>query len=747
MLNRRTPRTVGEKPQKRRRVWRTLIIGAGIVAVLLAVNARYPSFLSRTELQLLDLRLKAQRRRKPLGIVAVAAVDDKSLKKLGQWPWPRAVLGGLVTALKDYKVSVVGFDMVFSEADGYDQQRGEIVNRLKAINISEAEGRAIVGPSNDAIFASALHAQGSTIMGFPFASHHLVRNNERYPMAGFLKTMVPPPPIAYGLVRAAAGTPPAVPSAFGYLPSIAAIREAVSGSAYFDINSDPDAIIRAQMMVIRFNGRYYLPLSLAMVWLYRGSPLVALDLDDYGVMGVSIGDKSIPVDEIGQMLINFRGSGNVFPNYSAVDIIEHRIPAPELAGKLVLVGATARGLGDRVSTPFDGDCPGVQVHATVIDNLMAGDFIHRSLLNELFARFAAVVMGLAVTFAIALLTERQSAAAAALLAIGYVFLTHFALVHSGLVLNLAFPLVTLGVTYSGLAGYRYATEGIEKRRLRLAFEHYLHPQVIESILDRPDTVKLGGELRHLSILFADIVNYTARAEREKPEDLVALLNSYLTTMTDLILTSGGVVDKIRGDGVMAFWGAPVEVPNPSRLAIDCGIAMLEELKRLRARDPRFTDIDIGVGIATGEAVVGNFGGERRFDYSAIGDVVNLASRFESLTRQFKAHLLVTKETFAEAGDFYIVREVGLVKVKGKSQAASMVEVVGHKDAGIEPAYYTRFADALTLVRNGQPNEAREAFECLLKEKPEDHMVEMFLERLRSLSGIAQREIVFEFDVK
>lgn len=715
--------------------------------VLLAVNARYHSLLARTELQLLDLRLKALRQREPVGIVAIAAVDDKSLKKLGQWPWPRAVLGRLVTALKDYKVSVVGFDMVFSEPDAYDQQRSEIVTRLKAKNIGEDESRSIVGPANDAIFAAALHAQGSSIMGFPFASHHLIRDNQRYPLAGFLKAIVPPPPIEYGAVRRAPGPAPAVPIAFGYLPGIPIIREAVRGSAYFDINSDPDAIIRAQMMVIRFNGRYYLPLTLGMVWLYRGCPLISLDLDDYGVTGISIGDKNVPVDEIGQMLINFRGAGNVFPTYSAVDIIERHVPAPQLAGKLVLVGVTARGLGDRVSTPFDGDSSGVQVHATVIDNLMAGDFIHRSLLNELFARFAACVMGLAMSFAFAFLTERQSGAAAGLLAMGYLFFTHFTLVHSGLVLNLGFPLVTLGVTYSGLAGYRYATEGIEKRRLRLAFEHYLHPQVIESILDKPDTVKLGGELRHLSILFADIVNYTARAEREKPEDLVALLNSYLTTMTDLILTSGGVVDKIRGDGVMAFWGAPVQVPNPSRLAIDCGLAMLEELRRLRARDQRFTDIDIGVGIATGEAVVGNFGGERRFDYSAIGDVVNLASRFESLTRQFKAHLLVTKEAFAEAGDLYIARDVGLVKVKGKSQAASMVEVVGRKDDGIDSGYYDRFARALMLGRNGQAHEGCSALEQLFRERPSDHIVEMYLGRVRLNPDVLKHEMVFEFDTK
>jgi adenylate cyclase len=550
------------------------------------------------------------------------------------------------------------------------------------------------------------------------------------------------------MVRGAPGAHPAVPTAFGYLPDIPVIREAARGSAYFDANSDPDAVIRSQMMVIRFNAHYYLPLSVAMVAsLFPHPPLISLGLDSYGVAGVSISNEEIPVDDLGQMLINFRGPGNTFPRYSAVDIIEHRIPAAELAEKLVLVGVTARGLGDRVSTPFDEDSPGVEVHANVIDNLITGDFLHRLRLNELFARISACVIGLAVSLAVAFLTERQSAVAAALLAVGYLALAQLALAYLGLVLNVLLPLFTLGVTYTGLAGYRYATEGVEKRRLRLAFEHYLHPQVIESILDKPDTVKLGGELRYISILFADIINYTARAEREKPEDLVALLNAYLTTVTDLILRSGGVVDKIRGDGVMAFWGAPAEVPNPSRLAIDCALAMLEELKMLRDRDPRFADVDIGIGIATGEAVVGNFGGERRFDYSAIGDTVNLASRFESLTRQFKAHLLVTEAAFTEADGLYVAREVGLVKVKGRAQVVRMIEVIGGKIGGKDDGINVGFTQALMLVRGGQSHEARGALERLLKDKPSDQVVRMYLDRLCSVSDGSEHEVVFEFDSK
>jgi adenylate cyclase len=291
------------------------------------------------------------------------------------------------------------------------------------------------------------------------------------------------------------------------------------------------------------------------------------------------------------------------------------------------------------------------------------------------------------------------------------------------------------------------TEGLEKRHLRNVFEHYLHPEVIQSVVDDPDSFKLGGERRHLSILFADIINFTSRAESSNAEELVALLNVYMTRMTDLILQSGGVVDKLMGDGIMAFWGAPAEVPNTARCAIDCALAMLRGLGELRQHDERFKDLDIGIGIATGEAIVGNFGGERRFDYSVIGDVVNLASRVEGLTRQLKVHLLVTRETYSEAGDAYIARGIGLVKVKGKQQAVALVEVIAHASDGVDPGYLHRFEQVLGAIRSGSSGQAYSDLSDLAQEHPDDRVVQLYLERIASATGVNPAEIVLEFDSK
>jgi adenylate cyclase len=298
-----------------------------------------------------------------------------------------------------------------------------------------------------------------------------------------------------------------------------------------------------------------------------------------------------------------------------------------------------------------------------------------------------------------------------------------------------------------LAGYRYIAEGRERRKDRAAMGHYLHPDVLSSVLDSPEGLKLGGERRHLAIMFADIVSFTARAERTEPEDLVAMLNTYMTSMTDVILESKGLVDKLMGDGIMAFWGAPNAIENPSRASIDCALQMLDNLYALQRDDPRFADLDIGIGIATGDVIVGNFGGENRFDYSVIGDSVNFASRLEGLTRHFKVHLLVSRQTWTEAGAGFVGRELGLVKVKGKQILVPIVDVAGRENDSVDPLFYRRFDSALKKIRDGAATVAIDDLKLLGAERPDDTPVRLYLEKLASNSGEAPTEMVFEFDRK
>ncbi len=477
----------------------------------------------------------------------------------------------------------------------------------------------------------------------------------------------------------------------------------------------------------------------------RNRAPMGLRFDADGVAGLRIGGTQIPVDELGRMVVHFRGPPGTIPWYSIADIIDHRVAPNALKDRIVIIGLTAHALGDRFDTPVGADFPGVEIQANATDNVLTGDFLlHNGRLSEV-EKFAGLLIGIAISFVAAYMTAISGATIAIILGAGYFLYATHLLNADGEILGFVFPLMVLVLTYIFVMSWRYFAEGAEKRHLRHVFEHYLDPDVIASVVDNPTGLKLGGERRHLSILFSDIVNFTSRAERSDPEPLVALLNTYMTVMTNLILQSGGVVDKLMGDGIMAFWGAPMALENPAREAIKCALRMMEELAALARRDERFVDLKIGIGICTGEAVVGNFGGEQRFDYSVIGDTVNLASRLEGLTRPFKVGILANRPTLEEAGDGFITREIGLVKVKGKDVLVPVVEIVALEGNGVDPGYYQRFASAIAMLRKGDSPEAE--LRGLLRDRPNDQVIAMCLERLHPSDGHPPNEMIFEFDTK
>ncbi len=727
--------------------WRAFLFGIVLLGLMFVAHDRFRGAFERMDLIAYDLRINTITPRRSSGMVAIATIDDRSIAQLGQWPWPRLVLARLVDALKDYKVAVIGFDAIFSEADNGDVTRGKIGEKLAGLGLKHDAIGEVLGPGNDQAFAAAMKSQGLTVLGYPFQSHNSEVLSASVTTAGYLDKIRPPAPLAYSIVRQAPGKPHDLIQANAYLPPYVVLDDGAHSTGYVDVDADADGEIRSVMTVIRFDGRYFTPLFIAVADAYAGGAPMVLGLDPDGVSTVSIAGERIPVDDNGMMLVNFRRGANPFPSYSISDIIDRRIAPEKLAGKIVLVGATAHGLGDRGVTPVDPDMPRVEIHANAIDNMIQGDFIRRPIEAQEIALGAAILIGVVMSLGVAWLSAPLSAALGAILLVGYYAYAQARLLNDGLVIGVVFPLLTAIVIYTFLAGYRYITEGREKHHLRVAFGHYLHPDVISAVVDQRDGLKLGGERRHMSILFADIVNYTGLSERTDPVALVALLNDYMTKMTDHIMESGGVVDKIRGDGIMAFWGAPLAVADHARAAIDSGLAMLTELEDLRKHDPRFAEIDIGVGIATGEAIVGNFGGQRRFDYSVIGDTVNLASRLEGLTRQFKVHLLVSRVTYTEAGAGFIGRELGLVKVKGKELLVSIVDVAGRVNDSVDPAFYRRFGDALTMIRAGDVFSARQELERLGEERPNDTPVRMYLDRLAADPEHPPADMVFEFESK
>jgi adenylate cyclase len=721
---------------------RAITISLGLSAILAAtwLKQHYPKVFEWAELKASDVRLYRGTLPKPTGNVVIAAIDDKSIGELGRFPWPRRIEARLVDALLSYKAAVVGFDVAFTERDPADLE----LERLRRSGISQRVLLDILGGSNDLAFAQALRQQGSTFLGYFFSSHHLTTETAT-PLASFRPKLVEPPPLAYNMTFRVPGTKQQNYFAEGYLPPIQLLNSAARGTGYVDIDEDWDGTARSYPAVITFDGRDCVPLFLEMADAYLGGPPLILRIDSDGVSGILIGSRRIPVNPRGAMMLHFRGPPGTMPRLSVADIVNHRVPAAALERKAVLVGVTAHAIGDRVVAPVSGDFSGVELQATAIDNVLAGDFIYKSMYLSALERTATWILGAIATLAAAFMTALTSALVVLALALSYLGYAIWELDSKGRLVGLVFPFTTLFITYLIIISYRYFAEGREKRYIRSAFELYVNPDYVASLVEDSAVLKLGGERRHLSILFADIMEFTSRAERSEPEPLVALLNTYMTAMTNVIFDSGGVVDKLMGDGIMAFWGAPLAVENPARDAINCAIGMIGALKELAARDPRFADVRIGIGVATGDVIVGNFGGEKKFDYSVIGDTVNLASRLEGLTRQFKVEILVDRQTYLEAASDYVAREIGLVKVKGKGQLVAVVEIAGHMGDGVDPMPYRRFSEALALLRQGQS--PRADLYDLQRERPEDQVIAMCLERLQAAGNEPLREMVFEFATK
>jgi adenylate cyclase len=738
-----------EEPKKRRPGRRfhrtTFVLGLAVTAGFLLLFAVYPRLLVSLELKVSDVRLRAKPHRPFSNKVVIVAIDNKSVEQIGRWPWDRWTLATLEQAFIDYKVKVVAYDVLFDERDPVDVERDALTVKLRTLQLTDQDIYGILGPRNDHLFADAIRAQGRTILAYNF-SDHTVGTAPPTTQADYLTKVIDPKPMSWN-VKTDPGAAPKLMSAGGYRPPLQILNSAAKKAGFVDADSDDDGVFRREMTAISFDGRQWAPLFIAALWAYEDQPPRELTIGAAGITQAVLGDTNIPVDELGRMMVSYRPPGTI-PHHSASDVINHLVNNDDLAGKIVLVGVTGTGLGDRAVTPVGNEYPRVEMHANAIETILSRDFVRDSKTETLvMERVWAVLLGIAVSIATAWLSAAWSVAAMLVLIGSYFGFAQFMLLQRGVMLGMVLPFVTTGGAVVILLGYRYITEGREKGHLRHVFEHYLHPDVIASVVDNPQGLRLGGERRHVAILFADIVGFTSLAERSDPAQLVAMLHVYMTRMTNIILESGGVVDKLMGDGIMAFWGAPYEVENPARRAIDAALQMGAALESLRREDPRFLNLEVGIGIATGDPIAGNFGGERRFDYSLIGDSVNFASRLEGLTRKFGVRFLVSKDAFTEAGWPYIARDIGLVKVKGKASLVAIMEVVGRRDDGFDPAFYDQFERTVELLKEGDADQAKAQLEEMLAAHPNDEVVSLYLAKLNESHDHPPREMVFEFETK
>ena len=657
----------------RRRIVFLVIAGFSALVGLILYRETFP-FVQQVDLRLKDARFALRGAQRPTAPVTVVAIDNRSIKELGRWPWSRELTARLINAAARQGARVIALDMVFSEPQG------------------EAPDRAL---------ATSVTAAGNVVMGYffrdepqpddPQALEQLARSRVAFlRVAPGVETISLP---AYEQVDANTKTMGKGAADFGYFNQLA----------------DTDGLYRSIPLLMLFRGNVYPSLALSAVSRYFGEPL-KVDIEQFGVSSVKLGNLTIPVGEQGKLSLAYYGPGGAIPTVSAVDVIEGRLPGGALKDRIVFVGVTETGVADLRATPLDPVFPGVEIHATFAANALEQMFLARDsrTLGIEMAAIALLPLFLALLLA-AVPGALWGLAGFSLLATGYLGMNFHLFSAQRLDLSIAYPLLPLVLTYLGGESYRNLVVERKGRNLRKAFSTYLSPDLVAEIAKNPDSLKLGGEKRVISVIFTDIRGFTSLSEKLAPEELVTLLNRYLSPMTRIVMEERGTLDKFIGDAVMAFYNAPLFVPDHAARACRSALRMLEELARLNVQleADGMPTIKIGIGIHTGEAVVGNMGADIRFDYTAIGDSVNLASRLEGLTKQYGVSAIVSDETRYQAGEGFYFCELDLVRVKGKQKPVAIYELM-KENSMISDS----FAKGLKLYRERDFDGAFRIFEHL-----------------------------------
>jgi adenylate cyclase len=690
-LRRKETQSEGRSPRK---LLQGLAVGAA--AGLIALALELPGWLSGFEEKTWDPRVRLLARPAlTTPQVALILLDQQSLdwgsKENGlSWPWPREVYSYVIDFCRRAGAKAVAFDVLFTEPSVY-------------------------GVEDDAALASAAAGYGRFVAAvFPGEQG----SAERWPDA------VPPSQLVVeGLDRWIASERPAD---FAFARAAFPFEGLASGArvlANVNFQPDDDGVFRRAALLSVFDGKALPSLALgAYLAAAEGPTEVSIRP---GVL--TIDGRRIPIDGDGRAILRYRFREATHEAYSAAAVIQSDLQLqardkpsvdPELLrGRYVLFGFSAPGLKDLRPSPVAGNAPGVEINATMLDNILAADFAADA--SPALAIAATLVVALAAGMAAAL----ASGAAQNILAYAIFLPLPFALAVGAYPLRIWLPLVgpELAVVLTLVSDnlLNYVTEGRQKRYIKGAFKQYLSPAVIEQLIAHPERLKLGGERRELSIFFSDLQGFTGISEGLSPEELTALLNEYLTAMTDIIQDEGGTIDKYEGDAIIAFWNAPIEQPDHAvravRAALRCQAKLAEMRPGLKARVGK--ELWKRIGLNSGPAVVGNMGSHTRFDYTMLGDAVNLASRLEGINKQFGTYTMMSKATRDLAGDAFAARELSRVAVVGRTEPVTVYEPLLPEQAAARRALLAAFAEALDAYYAGDFARAEGRFAALAAEDP------------------------------
>jgi adenylate cyclase len=648
-----------------------------LLFALVPLRIADPPPIEELRLRTFDLFQVMRPREQTVRPIVIADVDEASLKEIGQWPWPRTVIADLVTRLREYGAAAVGFDIVFAEPDRMSP--AVAASSFRGLDAQTREKLAAL-PSNDTIFAGAIRKAGGIVVGQAGAAAPATGNDaEATLQTGFAIRGPDPRPFLVTFP--------------GLLRNIPAIEQAAAGRGLFSINPERDGIVRRVPVVMDAQGGLVPSLTIEMLRVVSRAGAILIRTDQTGVRAVAVPGLEVPTDKNGQFWVHFNGHDPA-RYVSAADILNGRVPADRFRGRLVLIGTSAVGLLDIKTTPVEPAMPGVEVHAEILENVLTKSLLASpgyAIGGEIVA---AVVFGLAIIVAAPMLPAGIVVALGAILIAGLIGISWYFFVEHHLLIDFTYPLISCWLIYLVLTFVNYFREQQQRQQIRSAFGFYLSPPLVEQLARSPEKLVLGGEERRMTILFSDVRGFTTISEHYKddPQGLTQLMNRFLTPLTNAIIERRGTIDKYIGDAIMAFWNAPVDDDEHEANACDAALEMLAraevlngELKReAEASGGVYMPLRIGIGLNSGPCVVGNMGSDFRFNYSVLGDTVNLASRLESRTKDYRLSLVIGSRTAERAKEKFATMEIDLIQVKGKKQPELVFTVLGRAEVAEDP---------------------------------------------------------------
>ncbi len=583
--------------------------------------------------------------------IIIVDIDGRSVSKLGRYAqWDRIYYPRLLEYLEQGGAAAIGFDIIF------DQDKWN--------------------PGQDSVFIAVTDSLDNIYNALYFGQSDSM--NWRYRM------MQEPEGLEYERFR------------YRLLDNALLLRQeermenefigllnASTGLGHVNFDADQDGVVRSIHLFTSFNQNLYPTLTLKMFMDQTGTDQIRLAGDSHlELLRQDSVQFRIPVNAYGEMLINYFGGFKTFRYISFYDVLEHRIPAEFFSGKYILVGTSLAGLFDLRSVPFLQAFPGVEIHANILNTLIEQKFVHR--VSGTTSLIILAIFGTILGLMIGLFPPLISILISLLVAIGHIFISTVLLIQTNTWIEMLNPLLTIVVAFAAIYTYRFMTEERNKRFIRNTFSHFVTRSVVDELLANPDKIKLGGEKKNCTVFFSDVAGFTTISEQLQPEELVALLNEYLTAMTNIVFKYEGMLDKYEGDAIMAVFGAPIARGNHAYQACAAALEMQHKLVEMRHKWEKEgkPPLHARCGINTGWMVVGNMGSETRFDYTVMGDSVNLGARLEPANKEYDTLIMIGDQTYQQTKDLIITRPLDLLQVKGKTEPVKVYELVATRETGI-----------------------------------------------------------------